>query len=131
MLLYKCNYRLPIELWEDNASHICLSVIPWIRGIISVLNLSPPTPHPHDCTGPGPTMYRAMTPQTCLNLFNQSSGGSRISPRRGRQLPGGRQHMILPKFSKNCMKLKEFGPPGGARPLCPLRSATAEYPEVH
>ena len=28
---------------------------------------------------------------------------------------GGRQHTILPKFPKNCMKLKEFGPPGGAR----------------
>ena len=32
---------------------------------------------------------------------------------------GGRQHTILPKFPKNCMKLKEFGPPGGARPLRP------------
>ena len=41
------------------------------------------------------------------------SGGSRISPRRGRQLlRGGRQHKILPKFPKNCMKLKEFGPGG-------------------
>ena len=30
---------------------------------------------------------------------------------------GGRQHTILPCFPKNCMKLKEFGPPGGgARP---------------
>ena len=35
------------------------------------------------------------------------SGGSRISPR------WGRQHMILPKSTKNCMKLKEFGSPGG------------------
>ena len=26
----------------------------------------------------------------------------------------GRQHTILPKFPKNCMKLKEFEPPGGA-----------------
>ena len=26
---------------------------------------------------------------------------------------GGRQHTILPNFPKNCMKLKEFGPPGG------------------
>ena len=42
------------------------------------------------------------------------SGGSKISPRRGRQLSrDGRQHMILPNFPKNCMKLKEFGPPGG------------------
>ena len=54
---------------------------------------------------------------------NYVSGGSRISPRRGRQLPGGggRQHMILPYFPKNCMKLKEFVPPGGggARPWHP------------
>ena len=26
---------------------------------------------------------------------------------------GGRQHTILPNFPKNCMKLKEFRPPGG------------------
>ena len=36
-------------------------------------------------------------------------------------LQGVRQHMILPKFPKNCMKLKEFGPGGGgARPSRPL-----------
>ena len=29
----------------------------------------------------------------------------------------GRQHTILPKFPKNCMKLKEFGPRG--RVPCP------------
>ena len=29
---------------------------------------------------------------------------------------GGCQHTILPNFPKNCMKLKEFGPPGGAPP---------------
>ena len=35
-------------------------------------------------------------------------------------LSGGRQHMILPNFPKNCMKFKEFGPPGeGMRPSCP------------
>ena len=42
-------------------------------------------------------------PRPCEN-----SGGSRISPRRRHQLPGGRQHTILPNFPKNCMKLKEF-----------------------
>ena len=30
-------------------------------------------------------------------------------------LQGGSQHTILLNFIKNCMKLKEFGPPGGAR----------------
>ena len=38
---------------------------------------------------------------------------------------GGRQHTILPNFPKNCMKLKEFGCPGGARaPCAPPKSAT-------
>ena len=34
---------------------------------------------------------------------------------------GGHQHKILPNFPKNCMKLKEFGPPGAslAPPLDP------------
>ena len=40
-------------------------------------------------------------------------------PRGGGTNPsGGRQHTIWPNFPKNCMKLKEFGPPGvggGAR----------------
>ena len=31
----------------------------------------------------------------------------------GANSPGGRQHTILPKFPKNCMKFKEFGPRGG------------------
>ena len=43
----------------------------------------------------------------------------------GANSPGGRQHTILPKFPKNWVKSKEFGPPGGcASPAPPLRSAT-------
>ena len=34
-------------------------------------------------------------------------GGGTNSPE------GGRQQTILPRFPKNCMKLKEFGPPRG------------------
>ena len=34
----------------------------------------------------------------------------------GANSPVGRQHTILPNFPKNYMKLKEFGPQGGARP---------------
>ena len=30
----------------------------------------------------------------------------------GANSPGGRQHMTLPYFPENCMKLKEFGPQG-------------------
>ena len=41
----------------------------------------------------------------------------------GANSSGGRQHMILPNFPKNCMKLKEFEPRGGV-PRAPLRSAT-------
>ena len=58
-----------------------------------------------------------------------TSGGSRISPRRGHQLPGGHQHTILPNFPKNCMKLKEFGPRGASKILL-CRSATDYYPST-
>ena len=30
--------------------------------------------------------------------------------------PTPKSAIILPFFAKNCMKMKEFGPPGGARP---------------
>ena len=44
-------------------------------------------------------------------VVNKISGVSRISPRWGHQLSRRvRQHTILPNFSQNCMKLKEFGP---------------------
>ena len=43
----------------------------------------------------------------------------------------GCQHTILPNFSKICMKLKEFGPPGGCTSLAsPLRSATVNVTET-
>ena len=46
----------------------------------------------------------------------QSSGGSRISPRRGRQLSrGGRQHTILPNFPKKLHEIERIWTPGGAR----------------
>ena len=38
---------------------------------------------------------------------------------------GGHQHTNLPYFPEKCMKLKEFGPPGGRPSRPPLRSATA------
>ena len=31
--------------------------------------------------------------------------------------------IIFQIFAENCMKMKEFGPQGGARPWSPLRSA--------
>ena len=45
-------------------------------------------------------------------------------PEKGAPTPlGGRQHTILPKFPKNCMKLKEFGP-GDACKILVRRSVT-------
>ena len=40
-------------------------------------------------------------------------------PEEGAPTPRGGQHTILPYFPKNCMKLKEFGPPGGVSPSRP------------
>ena len=35
--------------------------------------------------------------------------------------------IIFQIFAKNCMKMKEFGPPGGLVPGAPLGSANAEF----
>ena len=42
-------------------------------------------------------------------------------PRRGGANPpgGGTNLLFCPIFTKNCMKMKEFGPRGGARPWRP------------
>ena len=65
-------------------------------------------------------VYRNCKPYirmlTQLVQFAETSGGSRISLRWGCQPSRGHQHTILPKFPENCMKLKEFGPRGTARP---------------
>ena len=46
-------------------------------------------------------------------MFGQNVIQWRIQdfPEEGAPTPQGGQHTILPKFPKNCMKLKEFGPP--------------------
>ena len=38
----------------------------------------------------------------------------------GANSPGGHQHTIFPNVPKNCMELKEFGPPEGACVPCAL-----------
>ena len=54
----------------------------------------------------------------CLKVHN-ASGGSRISPRGG-GAPTPKIAIIFHIFAENCMKMKEFGPPGGgARPWRP------------
>ena len=58
-----------------------------------------------------------------LPAFRKNSGGSqwRIQdfPEEGAPTPrGGRQPMILSNFAENCMKMKKFWPPGGARVPC-------------
>ena len=53
----------------------------------------------------------------CNYLYREQAVADPGFPRGGgANSPGGRQHTILPNFPKNCMKLKEFGPQGGARP---------------
>ena len=71
-----------------------------------------------------------------ISLSIPSRGGSRI-PRRRRRQPcrrgrqpyrRGHQHTNLPDFSKNCMKLRKFGP---RAPLwihhCPLFSKLLDF----
>ena len=62
-----------------------------------------------------------------ISKFNTIQWRIQDFPEEGAPTPQvGCQHMILPYFPKNCMKLEEFGPHGGARPSHPpLRSATA------
>ena len=59
-----------------------------------------------------------------LHLVEQYSGGSRIFPGGA---PTPKIAIIFQIFAENCMKMKEFGlPGGGARvPSAPLRSANA------
>ena len=57
------------------------------------------------------------------------SGGSRISPRRGRQLSGGAPTYDFAKFSQKLHEIERIWTPGGGRAskilLC--RSATADH----
>ena len=60
-------------------------------------------------------------PSECDVLQTGSSGGSRIFPGGGAPTP--KIAIIFHIFAKNCTKMKEFGPPGGARvPSAPLGS---------
>ena len=52
------------------------------------------------------------------HLRDTFSGGSRIFPRGGRQLPKWVCLFII--FAENCMKMKEFGPRGARVPGAPL-----------
>ena len=60
-----------------------------------------------------------------------SSGGSRISQRRGRQPQSGVPTYYLAIFQKTAWKWKNFGPGGATRPMRPLRSATGFYTFPH
>ena len=64
-----------------------------------------------------------------LQIYTQTSGGSRIFPRGGAPTP--KSAIIFQFFAENCMKMKEFGPPGGARvpgapPLDPPMQTVAD-----
>ena len=49
----------------------------------------------------------------CAITNEQGSGGSRIFLRGGALTP--KMGLFFQLFAENCMKMKEFGPPGGAR----------------
>ena len=53
-----------------------------------------------------------------ITEFNESSSGaSRIFPQGGAPTP--KIDILFQIFAENCMKMKEFGPPGGAHPWPP------------
>ena len=54
--------------------------------------------------------------QVCVS---HSSGGSRISPRRGRRLPGGVPTYNFAKFSQKLHEIERIWVPGGHAPLAP------------
>ena len=66
-------------------------------------------------------MRKRKMPTKASNEKHRHSVADPGFPRGGgANSPGGRQHTILPYFPKNCMKLKEFGPPGrGCTSLVP------------
>ena len=73
----------------------------------------------------GITKIRQSSMYVCLKTIEQFTieearqWRTQDLPEEGAPTPRGRQHTILPYFPKNCMKLKEFGPRGGARPSRP------------
>ena len=80
-----------------------------------------------------PTFHKAASTLYCAKnskksfKINENFGQRRQwriqdFPEEGAPTPQrGRQHKILPKFPKNCMKSKEFGPGGGrTSPVPPL-----------
>ena len=72
-------------------------------------------------------LIHAVTIGTMLNLNALSVADLGFPRGGGANSPGGGANMILPNFPKNCMKLKEFGPPGGgggASKILLCRSAT-------
>ena len=67
-----------------------------------------------------PTKYIDAKIEDSLDISTYS-GGSRIFPRGGAPTP--KIAIIFHIFAENCMKMKEFGPSGGASLAPPLGSA--------
>ena len=65
-----------------------------------------------------------MCPTQWLSICPYS-GGSRISPRRGRQLPGGVPTYDFAIFSQKLHEIERIWAPWGGGTCTPLRSATA------
>ena len=119
----KVDYRPQTKLQKGNVStRVCHSVH-WGRGMISLPVWSHVPSRREGVVPEGQVWCQrggGLVPEGCLQWRIQDF------PEEGAPtLQGGRQHTILPHFPKNCMKLKEFGPPGGrASKILLCRSAT-------
>ena len=108
-------------------------VCPWAGGGVDRPHASVPLPPGHGTWIPYPLPHHSgghhwRLVQTCLvNLRTYPGADPRFPIGGGANPPGGRQHKILPKFLKNCMKLRKCW--AGGR-FC-LRSATATRPYLH
>ena len=68
-------------------------------------------------------LVTSLTNQQCFNSASALSSSSPADPGfpigGGANLHGGRQHMVMPKILKKCMKLREFWAVGRGAPLDP------------
>ena len=111
------------------------------------LSLPPPQKNPKTITPPKNAIFHRFT-QNIITLgpawneliynehlattsrfpYIEISGGSRISPRRGRQLPRGDANIrFCHIFPKTAWNWKNLGPGGVRVPRAPLRSATGNH----
>ena len=62
--------------------------------------------------------------ESSYNVFTLPVADPEFSPGGA---PTPKSAIIFQNFAENCIKMKEFGPPGGERPWHPLGSANAYF----